>query len=79
MQLPFQDCAKKISYSDVPWHIAQLAALEATLGQFASHRTWGALDVEGHGIFRGGTRVPNSEKSTFKRGKIPIEVKGAAG
>lgn len=50
----FQDCAKKISYSDVPWHIAQLAALEATLGQFASHRTWGALDVEASG----GTRVP---------------------
>ena len=78
MQLPFQDCAKKISYSDVPWHIAQLAALEATLGQFASHRTWGALDVEGHGIFRG-KNTCSLAKSRYLNVSIPIEVKGAAG
>lgn len=63
MQLPSQDCEKKVRYPDVPWlglplfrsHVAQLAALEATLGQFASHRTWGALDVEARGIWGGNT------------------------
>ena len=87
---------KMVRYPDIPWlglplfrsHVAQLAALEATLGQFASHRTWGALDVEARGDL-GGEHVGwcglhgapvNSWGSLVKSQRLkvsfPIEVKG---